>query len=63
MGFWFFVLILLLIYLVIALVLRVIEDKNVKKSREEIPGKVSGHSTKTQLITDIWQSQSEAKKA
>lgn len=40
MGFWFTVLILLLIYLVVALVLRVLEDKRVKKAREEMPGKV-----------------------
>lgn len=41
MGFWVTVFILLLIYLVIVLIIKVFEEKRVKKAREEIPGKVS----------------------
>lgn len=41
MGFWITVFILLFIYLVIVLILKVIEDRRVKKSRVEIPGRVS----------------------
>lgn len=41
MGFWLCVFFLLLIYLVIVLILKVLEEKRVKNAREEILGKVS----------------------
>lgn len=41
MGFWITVFILLFIYLIIVLILKLIEEKRVKKSREEVPGRVS----------------------
>lgn len=40
MGFWLTLMFLLLIYLVIMLILKVMEDKRVQKAREEMPGKV-----------------------
>lgn len=46
MGFWITVFILLFIYLVVVLILKVIEEKRVKRSREEIPGRVSSIESK-----------------
>lgn len=41
MGFWFTVVILMLIYLVIKLMIKVKEENRATKERAEMPGKVS----------------------
>lgn len=43
MDFWLTVIFLLLIYLVILLIRRIMEDKHVKQARQEMPGKVRNY--------------------